>query len=250
MSFLFKTIFYQPILNLLIFFYNIIPGHDLGLAIIVLTIIIKLVLLPLSKMSIKSQKALTEIQPKIDEIKKKYANNKEELAKATMQLNKENKVNPFSSCLPLIIQLPFLFAVFQVFRDFGKNGEILKYVYSFVSKPENISDFGLFGLLNLTKPNAILAVAAGVAQFLQAKMMSTQRPAIKTPGAQDENITAIMNKQMLYMMPLLTVFIGLSLPSGLSLYWFISTALTLLQQMYIFRKKKIDGVIEGEVIKK
>jgi YidC/Oxa1 family membrane protein insertase len=127
---------------------------------------------------------------------------------------------------------------------------MLKYVYSFVSRPENINNVGLFGLLDLSKPNAILAVAAGAAQFLQAKMMSTQRPAIKTPGAQDENITAIMNKQMLYMMPLLTVFIGFSLPSGLSLYWFLSTALTLLQQMYIFRKKKIDGVIEGEVIKK
>lgn len=251
MSYLFKTIFYQPILNLLIFVYNILPGHDLGLAIIILTVLIKLLLLPLSKQSIKSQKALTEIQPKIEEIKKKYAGNKEEMARATMALYKENKVNPLSSCLPLLIQLPFLFAVFQVFRDFGQNGQILNYVYPFIAKPENISSLGLFGLLNLAKPNAVLAVLAGAAQFWQAKMLATKRPPQKTAGAKDEDVMAIMNKQMLYMMPALTVLIGLSLPGGLSLYWLTTTLLTAFQQLYMFRKKNGDSqALTGEVIKR
>ena len=96
MATIFQTIFYQPILNLLVFLYNIIPGHDIGLAIILMTIVIKLILLPLSKQSIKSQKALQELQPKIEEIKKKYAN-KEEQGRAMMQLYKQEKVNPFSS---------------------------------------------------------------------------------------------------------------------------------------------------------
>jgi YidC/Oxa1 family membrane protein insertase len=249
MAYLFKTVFYQPILNLLIFFYNIIPGHDLGLAIILLTIAIKFILYPLSKQSIKSQKALTDIQPKIEELKKKHANKKEDLARATMQLYKNNKVNPLSSCLPLLIQLPFLFAVFQVFRDFGNNGDILNYVYSFIARPENINSFGLFGLLDLSGPSRVLAVLAGAAQFWQTKMLSTKRPPVKTAGAKDEDFAAIMNKQMLYMMPVLTVVIGFSLPGGLSLYWFISTLLTVIQQFYMF-KKKDNKVIEGEIVKK
>lgn len=243
MSSIFSTIFYQPIFNLLVFFYNIVPYHDLGIAILLLTVVIKLVLLPLSKQSIKSQKALQEIQPKIDEIKKKYKDNKEEMARATMTLYKENKVNPLSSCLPLLIQLPFLFAVFQVFRDFGTNGKALDNIYSFIARPENISSIGLFGLLDLSKPNVILAILAGAAQFWQAKMMMTKRPETKTPGAKDEDMMAVMNKQMIYLMPAMTVIIGMSLPGGLSLYWLTTTVLTGLQQLYVFKKKTVSSEV-------
>ena len=235
MSAIFNTIFYQPILNLLVYLYNVIPGHDIGAAIIVMTAVIKLILLPLSKLSINSQKAMQELQPKLDELKKKYANNKEELGKAMMQLYKEEKVNPFSSCLPLIIQLPFLWAVFQVFRD-GLGGKSLELVYSFVGRPEIINPISL-GFIDLSKPNIILAVLAGLAQFWQAKMMVTKRPEVKDPGAKDEDLMAMMNKQMLYFMPILTVFIGLTFPGGLALYWLVTTLLTVAQQLYLFKKK-------------
>ncbi len=246
---LFTTIFYQPILNLLVFLYNTISFQDLGIAIILLTIIIKLLLWPLGQKAIKSQKALQELQPRIEELKKKYADNKVELSKATMELYKESKINPLSSCLPLLIQLPFLFAVYQVFRD-GLNSK-LDLVYSFVYKPEVIQGVS-FGFLDLNKPNIYLAVLAGLAQFAQAKMMMTKQPPIKTDGAKDESMTAIMNKQMLYFMPAITIFIGISLPGGLTLYWFVITALTALQQVVVFKldKKKNDKkMIEGEIVK-
>lgn len=247
---MFQTFFYQPILNLLIFLYNIVPGHDLGVAIIILTIIIKLILLPLSKQSIKSQKSLQDLQPKIDDIKKKYADKKEEMGRAMMALYKENKVNPFSSCLPLLIQFPFLIAVFRVFRNGFSNGS-LDLVYPFINRPEFVNSLS-FGFLELSKPNIFLAILAGMAQFWQAKMMMTKKPPIKTKGSSDENVMAIMNKQMLYFMPALTVFIGLTLPGGLSLYWFITTVLTALQQIYIFKQKKDDKqnnkVIESEIV--
>lgn len=236
MSQIFNLIFYQPILNLLVFLYNIVPGHDIGLAIIIMTVVIKLILLPLSKQSIKSQKSLQELQPKIDEIKKKYANNKEEQGRAMMQLYKQEKVNPFSSCLPLLIQLPFLWAVFMVFRA-GLSGQSLNLVYSFIHQPEFINTMSL-GFVDLAKPNVVLAVLAGLAQFWQAKMMTTKRPEVKSEGAKDENMMAIMNKQMLYMMPALTIFIGLSFPGGLALYWLVTTLLTALQQLYLFKKKE------------
>ena len=248
---MFQTLFYQPILNLLIFLYNVIPGQDLGIAIILLTIIIKLLLLPLSKQSIKSQKSLQDLQPKIDEIKAKYADKKEEMGKAMLELYKKHKVNPFSSCLPLLIQFPFLIAVYHVFRD-GFSEESLSLVYSFITRPEYINNISM-GFLELSRPNLILAVLAGAAQFWQAKMMMTKKPEMKTTSAQDENMMAIMNKQMIYFMPILTVFIGATLQGGLSLYWLTTTVLTALQQLYIFKKKDDNegskGVIEGEIIK-
>lgn len=232
---IFQVIFYEPILNLLVFLYNILPGHDIGLAIIAMTVIIKLILLPLSKQSIKSQKSLQTLQPKIDELKKKYAGNKEELGRVMMQLYKQEKVNPFSSCLPLLIQLPFLWAVFIVFRD-GLSNQALSSIYFFISQPGIINPIS-FGLVDLSKPNLVLAVLAGAAQFWQAKMMVTKRPEVKGPGAKDEDMMAIMNKQMIYMMPILTVVIGMTFPGGLALYWLITTVLTALQQLYLFKQK-------------
>ncbi len=248
----FTIVFYQPILNLLVFLYNTIAFQDLGIAIILLTVLIKLILWPLGRQSIKSQKALQDLQPKIEELKKKYADNKVELSRATMEMYKENKVNPFSSCLPLLIQLPFLFAVYQVFRD--GLGNKLGLVYSFVSRPEIIHSVS-FGFLDLNKPNIYLAVLAGLAQFWQAKMMITKSPAIKSDGSKDESMAAMMNKQMLYFMPAITIFIGWSLPGGLTLYWFVITFLTALQQLVVFKKKNESinsddkQLIEGEIIK-
>lgn len=249
---MFQTFFYQPILNLLVFLYDIVPGQDLGIAIVLLTIVIKILLLPLSKQSIKSQKALQDLQPKVEELKKKYANNKEEMGRKMMALYKENKVNPFSSCLPLLIQLPFLIAVFRVFREGFKNG-VLDLVYPFIERPESINTLSL-GFLELSKPNVYLAFLAGAAQYWQARLMMSKKKAEKKKDeSKQENMMAIMNKQMLYMMPVLTVFIGLTLPGGLSLYWFLTTVLTAVQQIYIFNKKdnnkKDNDAIEGEIVK-
>jgi YidC/Oxa1 family membrane protein insertase len=232
----FITYFYQPILNLVIFLYNIIPGHDLGVTIILLTVIIKAALLPLSKSSIKSQKALQDLQPKVEEVKKKYANNKEEMGKAMLDLYKQQKVNPLSSCLPLIIQLPFLIAVFQVFRnDF--NADSMNLIYSFLYRPEAINHLA-FGFLNLSlNHNIVLAVLAGVAQFWQAKMMMSKKPAIKAPESRDEDMAAIMNKQMMYMLPLMTAWFSYSFPTGLALYWLVMTLLSIAQQYYVFNQK-------------
>lgn len=254
MSQLFSTICYQPILNLLVFLYNIVPGSDIGIAIIVMTIVIRLALMPLSKKAIESQKSLQDLQPKIEEIKKQYAGNKEEMGRRMMALYAEHKINPLSSCLPLLIQFPFLFAVFKVFRTGLSNGS-LALVYPFISRPEMINAVSL-GFLDLSKPNMVLAVLAGLSQFWQAKMMMRKRPAVKSEGSKDEDMAATMNKQMLYMMPVLTVVFGASMPGGLTLYWLITTLLTIAQQKWIFGrldKKKLEigekKIVEGEILK-
>ena len=243
---LFNTILYQPILNLLVFFYNVIPGNDIGLAIIALTILVKLILLPLSMQSLKSQKALQDVQPKLDALKKEFSDDKEKLAAETMKLYKEQKVNPLSSCLPLLIQFPFLIAVYQAFR-IGLTSEHLELIYPFIHNPGQI-DPSSFGIINLAIPSVILAVLAGGAQFVQTKMLSTKSPASKTKGAKDEGALASMNKSMLYFMPFITIIIGTRLPGGLTLYWLLTTVLTVVQQKFLFaRMKTSPAIIEGEI---
>ena len=237
---LFNTVLYQPIFNLLIFFYNIVPGHDIGLAIIALTILVKLILLPLSLQSVKSQKALQDLQPKIEELKNKYKDDKEKLAAETMKLYKEQKVNPLSSCFPLLIQFPFLIAVYQAFR-IGLTTNDFHLLYSFVQSPGQINPMA-FGFLDLAKPSIALAILSGVAQYFQTQMLSTKKPELKSPGSKDEGMLASMNKSMLYFMPIMTIVIGLQLPGGLTFYWFLTTVLTGLQQKIMFRKKQATGV--------
>jgi len=250
MYYLFQVIFYQPILNLLVFLYNTVSFQDLGLAIILLTVVIKLVLWPLSKKSIKSQKALQDLQPKIDDLKIKYKDKQQEMGRALMDLYKENKVNPFSSCLPLLLQLPFFIAVYRVFRN-GLD-QHLDLVYSFIYRPEFINSIFL-GFLDLSKPNIYLAIMAGLAQFWQAKMMMAKKNKNNTTlvDSKNESMTAIMNKQMLYFMPALTIFIGITLPGGLTLYWLVLTLLTILQQSLTIKEDNnlTSKTIEGEIVK-
>ncbi|MFA5133885.1 MAG: YidC/Oxa1 family membrane protein insertase [Patescibacteria group bacterium] len=235
MLYLYQIILYQPIYNGLVFFHNIIPWHDLGISIIILTIILKLILYPLSAKSLKSQKALQSLEPKMKVLQEKYKDNKQELAKATMELYKQEKVSPFSSCLPLLLQFPFLIAIYQAMRAVVAN-KGFELLYPFVKNPGTINAIS-FGFLDLSKPNIILAVLAGLAQFLQTKMLPTSVPPKSAgAGAKDEGQMAMVNKQMQYMMPLFTVFIGASLPAGLTLYWFFTTLLTIGQQWLVFKK--------------
>ncbi len=248
MSELFNTLLSQPIFNGFVALYNIIP--DAGIVILIVTVIIKLALYPMTNKSIQAQKALTEIQPKLDKIKKEHKGDQQRIAKETMALYKEHKVNPFGSCFPLLIQLPVFIALYWVLRetlmDGGANFDNL---YSFVSNPGSINSITL-GLFDLGKNSLVLALLAGGAQFLQARMFSKKRaPQAAGKGGKDENMTAMMNKQMTYFMPFITIIIGYQLPAGLTLYWFLSTALTAVQQVFIFRRdgdKSSGG--EGKVV--
>lgn len=245
---LFNTILYEPIFNLFIGLYNLIP--DVGVVIIILTVLIKLALYPQTKKSIEAQKSLSELQPKMQEIKEKYKDDQQKVAMETMELYKQNKVNPLGSCLPLLVQLPVFLALYWVLRD-GLTGEGFDSLYSFVSRPESVDPMFL-GIVDLSKPELLLGIAAAGAQYFQAKMFVKKRaPKDAGEGGKDEDMAAMMNKQMTYMMPMITLFISLSLPGGLMLYWFFSTLITLLQQKFIFKKDEDkgpkDGAIEGKL---
>src|SRR3989338_10838976 len=168
----FNTILVYPLLNLLVFTYQYIP--DVGAAIIIITVLVRLALLPSFHKSLKHQKILTNLQPKLDEIKHKYKDDKEQLAKATMELYKVHKVNPLSSCLPLLIQLPILIALYQVFIQ-SLDGRTLEGLYGFVTTPASIDPMFL-NFLNLSSKNVIMAVLAGGLQYFQSRLMLPKTP--------------------------------------------------------------------------
>lgn len=245
---MFTTIFYQPIFNLFVWLYNVIPGQDAGVVIIVITLIVRGILYPFYRSQVKAQKAMQDLQPKMAAIKAEFANDKEKQAKAMMDMYKEHKVNPFSSCLPLLVQLPIFIAVYQVLRDGLTKSDSFDLLYSFVARPDMINPM-FFGILDLSQRSIILAVLAGAAQFWQSKMLFAQRPdpnLRKQEGAKDEDTMAIMNKQMMYIMPIMITVIGFSLPSGLSLYWLISTLFMIAQQYIAFREPKNGVTIVDE----
>lgn len=227
----FNTILCQPLFNALILLYEYLPGQDFGIAVIALTVLIKLIFYPLGVKGIKSQKALSTLQPKIKAIQEKFKNNKTEQARATMELYKQEKINPLSGCLPLLIQLPILFALFRVFwRGFGE--EQLGFLYSFVPHSGPI-DTTFLGILNLAEASIILAILTGITQFFQTKMVSSKQKIAKK-GPLD--FSQMMQKQMLYFFPFFTVFILWRLPSAIALYWMVTTLFTIGQQYFILKK--------------
>jgi len=229
----FNTILYQPLLNVLILLYEYLPGHDFGLAVIVLTILIKILFYPLGVKAIKSQKALSTLQPKIKEIQEKYKDNKEQQTKEIMGLYKREKINPFSGCLPLLIQLPVLIALYRVFWS-GLQAEQMVLLYSFVPLP-GVIDPTFFGIVNLANPNMVIAFLAGIFQFIQVKM-ATPKP--KEDKKKDSSFASQMQKQMLYFMPAFMVLILFRLPSAVGLYWLTTTLFTIIQQYVILKKEK------------
>ena len=230
---LFHELLYRPLFNLLVFFYNLIPGSDVGLAIIATTLAIKIVFWPLTQKAIKSQKALQDLQPKIKELQNRHKDNKEEQAKQLMLFYKENKVSPFSGCLPLLVQLPILIALYQVFLK-GFDPANLSVLYNFISNP-GVIDPDFMGFLDLSRSSKTLAVLAGAAQFWQARMISPKKKLPNAPKSSDEFMAQAMSKQMLYFLPVLTVVISWSLPAGLALYWVVTTLFTIVQQYVIMR---------------
>jgi len=225
----FKTIFYQPLFNALILFYKYLPGHDFGIAVIALTFLIRLILWPLTIQSIKSQKALSGFQSKVQEIQKKFKDDKDRQTKEMIELYQKEKINPFGGFFLILIQLPILFALYQVFWK-GLQKEEIVYLYSFLRPIGEINPFFL-GLINLSQANIVLAVLAGITQFFQSKMTI---PSLK-PQDKTSQFSDIFQKQMLYFFPIFTFLILWKLPSAIALYWIVTSLFSIFQQKFVLR---------------
>lgn len=200
---LFNTILYEPLFNFLVWIYGYV--HDFGIAIIILTIIVRLILFPLNQKALKSQKEMAELQPKIKKLQNQHKNDKIKQSQIMMEIMKKHKVNPLAGFLPMLIQFPILIALFKVFIDLAKNSALINPMF--------------LGIFDLSQRSIVLSILAGVVQFWQSKTMPQASP---------------VNK-FIYFMPLITIFIGLTLPAGLPLYWTTITLLMILQQ-YVYQR--------------
>ena len=236
---LFHLILYQPLLNILVFLYKILPIRDFGLAVIILTILIRICLFPLAVRSLQSQKKLADLQPRLKEIQQKYKDNKEKQFQEIMKIYEKEKINPFSSLI-LLIQTPILIALYWVIRQGLQPSEMI-YLYNFISPPEVINPIFL-GLINLTEPHLGIAFLAGFCQFIQTKLSlkQTQSQVIKQADNKNQALvnqfSEIMQKQMLYFWPFFIVFILVKLPAVIGLYWLISSLFSIGQQYLIWRR--------------
>jgi YidC/Oxa1 family membrane protein insertase len=232
---MFNTILVFPIFNLLAVIYAYV--RDFGLAIIILTLLMRILIWPLINKQLHSQRALQELQPELQRIKKEAKGDRQLEGKLTMELYKEKEINPFASILPLLIQVPIFLALFVVLREIIKPGEIEKISYVWVKHlPAIAAIIGghvtlkptLLGLVLLTKPSVILAVLAGLAQFVQTRQL--------TPKQKPQDQQAQVMASMTYMFPIITFVIGLTVPAALSLYWLTASLMAVFQQYLVLHR--------------
>lgn len=248
MKFLFNTFLHNPLYNALVGLLDVIPGADIGVAVIILTIIVKLILFPLSATAVRTQIKMKEIDGELKEIREKYKDKREEMGKAMLELYRENKINPFASILTILIQLPIILALYFVFSRAGFpeiNTEIL---YSFVPAPGQVNT-NFLGFIDLTAgKNVLIALFAGVTQYIQMQVMmnNLNKKEDKSKSKEKspmEDIAKTLQFQMKYIMPIVTFFISFGFVSVVGLYWTISNLFAIGQDVYV--QKKIRGPLEN-----
>lgn len=228
---LYNEILFRPIFNALFFLYNTISFQDFGVAVVLLTVAIRLLLYPLFHKSLKAQKQMAEIQPEIKRIQETHKANKEEQAKQLMELYRERGVNPLSGCLPIIIQLPILIALYQVFLKIFDQTQLI-FLYPFITHPEIINHVA-FGFINLSEKSIFLAILAGASQYFQALTMPQPVSANTGSKSHEPDMARILAYQMKYFFPVLIVVFSWSLPAALPLYWTVLNIFAIIQQKLI-----------------
>ncbi|MBI2453534.1 membrane protein insertase YidC [Candidatus Peregrinibacteria bacterium] len=235
-----NSFFFRPIYNTLIFFAKFLPFHSLGASIILITILIRSILLLPSQRAMRAQKKLQEIQPKLEKIRKKYATDQQKLAMETMTIWKENKVNPLTSCLPIIIQMPILIGLFYAVRN-GINPDKTYLLYEPL-KSFNLSNINtlFLGILDLTKNDIfVLPIVVGLLQFIQMKLSMAKKAKKKEePKKEGMPDMEIVTKSMTYFMPIMIAVFTITLPAGVGLYWGVSTLYGIGQQWVINKESK------------
>lgn len=231
MIYLFNEFLYRPLLNLLFFIYGEVFS-DLGVAIIILTIVIRVVLLPLFYKSAKDQAILQKIAPQIKEVQKLHKDNKERQVKEMMQVYKDHKVSPFSGFLLLLLQLPILIALYKVFLG-GFSEETISLLYGFVSHPD-VVNYDFLGLVDLKERSLILVALSAFFQYLQSKLMLN----LAKGGQKKGNLLPAekIARQMALFSPIITLVILYPLPAAVALYWLTTSVFSVIQQIVINRR--------------
>ena len=231
----FNTTLYTPLYNGLILLTDFLPWANIGLAVVVFTIIVRIALFPLSTKAVRTQIKLRELQPELDTLKEQYGKDQQQYAVKMLELYRKNQVNPFASIFFLLIQLPIIITLYYVFAKAGFPDIHTNMLYSFVSIPDNVSMFFLG--LDIGQKSVILAFLAGITTYIQTKLTLPKPKKSAKPSFQND-LARSMNVQMTYIMPLVIFFIAWNIVGVVALYWFTSNMFTIAQEIYM-RKKGI-----------
>lgn len=253
MGWLFNELLYRPLFNSMVFFYNTIPGANIGLALILTTLVVRILMIPLYRASIKSQREMAIVQPILKELQTKYKDDRQKLSEEMLKAYKEHNVNPFAGILLLFVQIPILIAIYNVSLNIFKP-ENYPALYSLITLPETFNP-QFFGLLNVAdSKNIILALLVGISQYYQIKLiMKRTQPAKpketkkskkkKSDKPEEPDFATTLNKQMLFMMPILVTIFAYSFPAAMSLYWITTTLFTIGQEFILIKQvDKAEGI--------
>lgn len=239
-SFIWHTFFFDPVYNGLVFFIDVVPGGDVGLAIIGMTIFVKILLLPLSLKAARTQRVMRTLEPKLKAVKERFKDKREEQARAMMELYREAGLNPFASILLLFIQIPIVVSLYlSVYSGGGVplpaiNAELL---YPFIPQPETANMIFL-GIVNIAERSLPLALFAGITQFVHARM-AIPAPEPRVAGAAPnlrEDFARSMHLQMRYVMPLIIFFVAYTISASIALYFVVSNLAMIAQEFIVKRR--------------
>lgn len=242
MSSLFHTYLYEPIYNLLILLTGAMPGGDVGLAVIAVTLIVKIVTTPLSLSAVKTNRRMKHIEPELKAVREKYKDDKEKLAKETLSLYKNNGIRPFSSILASLIQIPVILALYLVFLHEPLLNVDLAILYSFIAIPPHISPLFL-GIIHITSHSIILSAVAAVAAFVQARLAFKISPAAANETGTAADFSRAMTMQARYILPVVIAVVSYT-SAAIALYLITSSIVAILQELYV-RSLKHPSVPKG-----
>ena len=232
---MFEEFLIKPLYNGFVFLIGVVPGGDVGLAIIALTLIVRIIFYPAFAASIRTQIAMAAIQPEIDELNRKYKDNTEERARRTMALFKEKKVRPLAGLLALLVQIPIFIALYFVFFREGLPTIDAALLYSFITTPAMVQTnfLGFVDLLAIN--NIVLAAIVGTTQYLVTRLSFARMPA-KAGSPEVEMAHKLQRSLMLYMLPGLMTVLTYFFPAGVGLYFLTGNLISIAQEFYIKRQ--------------
>ncbi len=236
-SSIFHTLIYDPLYNGLVFFVGLIPTHDVGLAVIALTIVVRFILAPLSRRAVQAQIAMKKIAPQIEAVKEKYKDKREEQGKAIFALYRENNIHPFASFGLLLLQLPILLGLYWVFAGGGLPEIHPETLYSFVQAPPFVN-MEFLGILDMAGHSIVLGILAAVTQFGYTRL--TMGPREKKPATATASFSSDMARsfdlQARYVFPAAFIALSFIIPNAAMLY-LITSNIFMFTHEYLFGRR-------------
>lgn len=236
-SSIFHAVIYAPLYNGLVYFVGVVPGHDVGIAVILLTIVVRIIIYPLSRRAVKAQADMKKMAPLIEKVKEKYKDNKEEQGRQIFALYKEHDVHPFSGFLLVLVQFPVLIGLYWVFSRGGLPSIDAAYLYSFVHIPAAVN-MEFLGIQNMAGHSIVLAALAAITQFLYTRLTlgPKQEHTIESESSFSGDMAKSLDTQARYVLPAIIGVIAYTVVAAAPLYWVTSNIFMLLQEYLAGRR--------------